>query len=183
MLLGQPEDFLAVDALLLVQLVVQAGHLRLVLHHLQVVVLPEHALVPGDGGLHGGIVLGQDGAGDLPCYTGRRADEALVVLFNHLVAHPRPVIIAVDAAFRDDLHQVKVALVVLGQEDEVVIALLLDAVVPFGDIDLTADDGLDGGVLLGVLEELLDAVHVAVVRDGKGRHAQFGCTGEKVGYG
>ena len=52
-----------------------------------------------------------------------------------------------------------------------------------GNIDLTADDGLHIGVLLCKFEELLDAVHVAMVRYGKGRHTQFIGPVEEVFYG
>ena len=179
----QLEDFLRVVALVLVQLVVQPRDLRLVLHHLQVVVFPEHALVPQDGLFYGFVVMGHDGAGNLPGQAGAGADEALVVLFNHLMAHARPVILAVDVPLRDNLYQVQVTGVVFGQEDKVIIAFFLEPMVPFGHVDFAADDGLHVGVLLGKLEELLDAEHVAVVRDGKGRHPQLVCPVKKVLYG
>ncbi len=169
----QLEDFLRVVALVLVQLVVQSGNLRLVLHYLQIVVFPEHALVPQDGLFHGFVVVGHDGARDFAGQAGAGADETFMILFNDLMAHAGPIIHAVDVPLRDNLHQVQVAGIVLGQEDEVVITLFLLAVVPFGHVHLAADDGLHVGVLLGKLEELLYAEHVTVVRDGQGGHPQL----------
>ena len=64
-----------------------------------------------------------------------------------------------------------------------IIPLLLEPVVPLGDVNLAADDGLHVGVLLGILEELLYAVHVAVIRDGKRRHSQLIGPVKEVLYG
>ena len=82
-------------------------------------------------------------------------------------------------------HQVPVAVVILREKDEVVVALVLRilqavVVVP-RDIHLAADDGLHYEVavrilvalVVGILEKLLDPVHVAVVGDGQGGHAEF----------
>jgi hypothetical protein len=52
-----------------------------------------------------------------------------------------------------------------------------------GNVHLTADDGLYVRMLLGVLEELLYAIHVAVVRNGQGRHSQLIGPVEEVFYG
>ena len=106
-----------------------------------------------------------------------------MVLLNDLMAHTGAVVHTVDVTLRHYLHKVEVTGVVLGQEDEVIIALFLEPVVTFGNIDLTADDGLHIGVLLCKFEELLDAVHVAMVRYGKGRHTQFIGPVEEVFYG
>ena len=61
-----------------------------------------------------------------------------------------------------------------------VVALLLEPMVPLGDVNLAADDGFYARMLLGVLEELLDAVHVAMVRDGQAGHAQLFRALEKI---
>ena len=53
-------------------------------------------------------------------------------------------------------------------------------VIVLGYVDLAADDGLDGRVLLGEFVELLDAVHVAVVRNGKAGHPHLFGAVEKV---
>ena len=55
--------------------------------------------------------------------------------------------------------------------------------VSLGHIDLTADDGLDVGIFPRHLEELLDAIHEAMVRDGQGGHAQLVDPREKISYG
>ena len=85
------------------------------------------------------------------------------------------------------LYQVLVAFIVLGQEDEVIVSpvlvVLQPVVVMARDIDLAADDGLHRRVLRGKLEELLDTVHVAVVGDGQGRHAELFRTLEQLGDG
>ena len=106
-----------------------------------------------------------------------------MVLLNDLMAHAGTVVHTVDVAFRHNLHKIEVTGVILGQQNEVVIALFLDSVVTFGNIDLTADYGLHVGVLLCKFEELLYAVHVAMVRYGKGRHTQFIGPVEEVFYG
>ena len=153
-------------------------HLRLVVHHLEVVVLPEEAFVPFDGLRRGVQIPGEDVLRDLAGHAGGAADEVLVVFLQHLVADPRLAVVhTLDVARRNDLHQVPVAIVILGQEDEVVVALVgavLDLmVVPARDIDFATDDGLDVRVLLGELEELLDAVHVSMVGDGQTGHAEL----------
>ena len=99
------------------------------------------------------------------------------------MAHARPVVHAVDVAFGDNLHQIEIPLIVLSQKNQVVISLFLEPVVPFGNIYLTAYYRLDIGVLLCKFEELLYAVHVAVIRDGKGRHTKFVGPVEEVFYG
>ena len=86
-------------------------------------------------------------------------------------------------AFGNDFYQIQVSFVVLRQQDKVVIALFLHPVISLGNVNLAADDGLDIRMLLGVLEELFDTVHVAMVRDGKGRHTKLFGTVEKVFYG
>ena len=182
-LLRQLEDFFRVVALLLVKLVGEAGNLRLVLHHLQVIVFPEHPFVPEDGLFHRVRILGQDGPGNFPGYAGAAADEALVVLLYYLVAHPGAVIHAVHMPLGHDFYQIQVPLVVLGQQDQVVVPLFFEPMVPFGHVNLTADDRLYVRVLLGILEELLHAVHITVVRDGQCGHPQLVGPVEKVFYG
>ena len=64
-----------------------------------------------------------------------------------------------------------------------IIALFLLAVVSLGYIDLTPDDWLHRGVFLGNFEELFYAVHIAVIGDGKRRHAKFFCPLKQIIYG
>ena len=82
---------------------------------------------------------------------------------------------ALQVGQRDELHEVPVALVVAGQQDQVVWAAFRCAPVDaalVGHVGLAADDGLDAPVLaLGV--EIDGAIEGAVVGDRQGVHAQF----------
>ena len=116
-------------------------------------------------------------AGHLACHTGRAADKVFVVLFQHFVAHPRARIETFYMPRRDYLHQVLVAVVVLGQKDQVVVLVVLlvfdfVVIVP-GDVNLAAYDGFDGREACGYVTEILDTEHVAVVGDGKPPLAEF----------
>ena len=185
-LLREPEDFGAVLLLEIVGVQGQARHLGLVHHHLQVVVLPEDALVPLNCLVHALLVARKYALGDFPGHTGRAADEVLVVLLYHLVAHPRAVVVALDVAYGNDLHKVPVALVVLCQKYEVVVLLVVVVlelvVVVAGDVDFAAYDGLDIRELFGDVAEVLDTVHVTVVGDGEAGHPELLGTGEKLLY-
>ena len=153
------------------------GHLRLVEHHFEIIIFAEHALVPFDGLVHAGGVPREDAARDLARHAGGAADQALVVLLQHLVAHAGLVVHALDVPGGHDLHEVPVPRVILRQEDEVVVLLVLvvleTMVVVLRDIDLAAEDRLDLRMLLRHVGEVLDAVHIAVVGDGQARHFQL----------
>ena len=183
MLLRELEDFAAIFLLEIVGVQGQARHLGLVHHHLQVVVLPEYALVPLDGLVHALLVASKYALGNLPGHTGRAAYEVLVVLLYHLVAHPRTVVVALDMTYGHDFHKVSVALVVLCQKYEVVVLLMVVVlelvVVMAGDVNLATYDGLDVGELLGDVAKVLYSEHVAVVGDGKAGHPELLGTGEK----
>ena len=176
-LLRELEDAGGVFFLPLIEFERQVGDLRLVEHHLEVVVLAEDPLVPGDGAVYALVVARQDSPRDLPCHTGGATDQPFVVALQHLVAHARLVVHALDVPRGDDLHQVLVALVILGQEDEVVVFLVVVVlevvVVVLGDVDLAAVDGLDRRVFGRHVAEILHAVQVAVVGDGEARHAEL----------
>ena len=171
----------------MIEVQAEAGNLGLVKHHLEVVILAEDALVPLDrlvGSVH---ISRQDAAGNLAGDAGGGADEALVVFLDHLVAHARLAVIhPLDVAGGDYLHQVLVALVVLGQQDEVVVfavlVILEVMVVMLGYVGLAAQDRLDIGVFLADVEELLHTIHVAVVRDCQTRHLELVRTGEELLY-
>ena len=87
------------------------------------------------------------------------------------------VVLSFDVSCRDDLHQVLVAVVVLGKQDEVIIAsviLVLEPVIIMpGDIYLASDDRLDLRELLGYLEKLLHTIHVSMVCNGQCRHSEL----------
>ena len=186
-LLAEGEDLLIIYHLLvidvddlLVGLRGEVRHLGLVEHDLEVVVVAEDPLVPADGFVKGGFVACDDGSRHFAGHAGGGADESFVVFFNNLAGDSRAVVHALDVGGGDYLDEVVVALEVLREEDKVEVALLLAPVVPFGHIDLTADDGLHAGVLRGHLEELLDAIEVSVVGYGEGGHAELIGPFEKV---
>ena len=115
-----------------------------------------------------------DGLGNDARNAGRGGDEPLVVFLEHLERGARTVVEAVDRGLGDEVHEVSVALVVLGEQDHVVeLGALVARERGVGrEVDLAADDGLDAR-LDGGKVELRAAVHVAVVGDGDGGHAEL----------
>ena len=180
MLFGQVEDDLVVLLLLLIHLERKSRNLRLVQHHLQIIVILEHPLVPLYGLFRACDIAVENHSRNLSCHTGGRADDVLVVLFNDLVRNPRLVVHTLDMSRGHDLHKILVPVVVLGQQDKVVIALLLDLVVSLGHVDFASDDRLYGRVLRRELEKLFHAVHVAVVSDRKTGHTKLFGSVEQV---
>ena len=186
-LFGKLEDGLVYLLLVVVEVQAEAGNLGLVEHHLQIVILAEDALVPLNrlvGSVH---IPRHNAARNLAGDAGGRADEPFVVFLDHLVAHARLAVIhSLDVAGGDYLHQVLVALIVLGQQDEVVVFAVLAIfevmVVMLGYVGLAAQDWLDVGVFLADVEELLHTIHVAVVRDCQTRHLELVRTGEELLY-
>ena len=84
---------------------------------------------------------------------------------------------AVDEARRHDLHEVRVALVILGEKHEVVVAVLALSNLPIEagaarEIDLAAEDRPDA-LLLRFLIEVDDTVHHTVVGDRHRIHPEF----------
>ena len=146
--------------------------------HLKVVIFTEQVLVPPDCLACLFLVPVYEISRHLPGDAGGQTDEILVPFFQNLVAHPRLVVVlALNVPRGDNLHQVLVTLVVLGKKNEVVVALVVVVlemvVIVARDIDLASENRLYIRVLCGIFQELLDSVHVAVVRDGKRRHPQF----------
>ena len=130
-------------------------------------------------------VSGDDGTRHLSCDAGRTADKALRVLLYDFVTDTRLVIVfSLDMSCRDDLHQVLVAIVVLGQQNKVIIAsviLVLELVIIVsGHIYLTSDDRLDLRILFRHFQELLHSVHVTMVGDSKCGHSKLFCALEKA---
>ena len=158
---------------------------HLVALQLEVVVVAEHAVVPLNGLAGSGDVALKDFLGYLASDAGRADDESLVVTLEIGAVGTRTHVVAVYPCARDELDEVLVALVVLGQHNEVVAALVFAAVLlllgaMLGHIHLAAEDGLEGFLarLLAlfvdadtVVVELLDAEHVAVVGDSHAPHA------------
>ena len=97
------------------------------------------------------------------------------MLGKKFLADARLVVEAVQRRFGDDLHQVAIALVVLRQHDEVVVAVALRRgamVVLFADVELAPEDRLDTRIFGGV-DEVDCAEDVAVVGHGDRGHAEF----------
>ena len=115
-----------------------------------------------------------DGLGDDAGDARARGQDAVMVLAQRLERDARFVIEAIRRGIRDDAHEVAVPTIVLREQDHVVELRALVAAQRGirREIDLAADDGLDAG-LDGRLVELRATVHVAVVRDGDGGHAEL----------
>ena len=123
---GEVEDLLVDLLLLFIEVQGEPRDLGPVEHHLEIVVIPEQILVPPDG-LPGGIKVScQDVSRNLSGQTGGTADEIVVVLLDDLMADPRLAEVETfRVAGRDDLHQIPVSLVILGKEDQVVVATMV----------------------------------------------------------
>ena len=92
-----------------------------------------------------------------------------MVALKRLEIDTRLIVEAVDEPRRHDFHEVRVALVILREEHEVVVAVLAlsDLTVETGaarEIDLAAKDRLDS-LLQRLLIEVDDTVHHAVIGD------------------
>ena len=145
-------------------LVYRGQHVEVVALDLQVVVLEDFA-VPAGGGIGVFHTAFEDSAGDLGGKAAGEDYEALVVLFEEGPVHAGLVVEALHVGLGDQLYQVAVAGLVLGQDGQVVGRLLgggLGTAVAVGDVYLTTDDGLDAG-LAGSGIEIDGAVEVAVV--------------------
>ena len=166
------------------------GHLTGILHlvalQLDVVVVAPHAVEPLHRLLSALQVAGDDLLGHFAADTGRADDQPFAVLLQRLVVGAGAHVVAFRPAPRHQLHQVVIARLVLGQHDEVPSALVRLAlfqvfgIASSGHIHLAAENGLEGLLPLrltllvhpvDVVEELLHAEHVAVIRDGHTLHA------------
>ncbi len=97
------------------------------------------------------------------------------MLGQKLLAHARLVIKAVQRSLRRDLDQIAVAFLVLGQNQQVVVAIAFGrgAVVVFlADVEFAADDGLHARMFRSV-DKVDCAKNIAVVGHGHGGHAQL----------
>ena len=143
----------------------------------KIVVLDLDVVVPcpkdlghsGSGGLGALEIPCQQALGDVTRQAGRQGDQALMVLAKQLHVHTGTAVEALGKARRDQGHKVLVALHVLAEEDEVVVRPLSSLHARFlkagggGDIDLTADDGLDARLLAGLVKGDRTVQH-AVIR-------------------
>ncbi len=132
------------------------------------------------GSLARGVVLPfRQALGDFALQAAGKPDQPARVLGEKFLADARLVVEAVERRLGGDLHQVAVALVGLGEHDQVVVVIAVGrravhaVVVLLADVELAADDGLDA-VLLGGIVEMQRAEDVAVVGDGDGRLPELG---------
>ena len=168
--MGQPDQQRVGPLLLLKAMVLQ----------LQVVAVAEDRLEPEDPAPGLLVAVVQQVLQDLAGQTGREADDPLAVLLDQLVVDAGTVVLALHPGDGVELHQVVVALVVHGQQDQMVpvapVALAHFLVGAVGvalrvDVELAADDRLDAGLLAGLVE-VDGPEHVAVVGDGQRPHAR-----------
>ena len=136
-------------------------------------VAPEDLDEPVEVG--GGVLAG--GSPRAPCETRperqpERTTSPLRVPLEQLPVDARLVVVALEVAERGELDQVRVALVRLGEDGQVGVALLLPVAV-VGDVDLAAHDRLDP-LLPGLALELDRARERAVVGERDGRHSELG---------
>lgn len=123
----------------------------------------------GQGLIH---VLGQNGAGNFARDAGRKADQTFGVAAQQILVHARLVVKTVQKTVADQLDQIVIAELVLGQEDQVMASftrLRSFVRVIMADVDLAAEYGLDAEVLAGSVK-IGRAEHVAVIGDGAGGH-------------
>ena len=161
------------------------GVLHLVALQLQVVVVAKHVVVPLDSLAGARHVAVEDLLGHFAGNAGRTDHQSLVVSLQVFAVGTWTHVVAVHPCVRHELDEVLVALVVLGQHDEVVAALVFLAPsqrlrTVTRDIHLAAEDGDERFQPLflpllvdvdAVVVELLDPEHVAVVGDGHALHA------------
>ena len=116
----------------------------------------------------------QQQLGQIARQAGAHGDQALVVLLQQGIVHPRAVVVTPQPALAHQRGQVLIALLVLAQQNQV-------AVVPGdaglvvhvrADVHLAADHRMDA-LGLGRAVEVQHAVHHAVIGDGAGLHAQL----------
>ena len=170
------------------------GHL--VALELEVIVVAKHAMIPLTR-LAGSLdVAMQNLGGYLAGDTCRADDEVFVVALEVGAVGTRTIVVAICPRIGDELDEILVTIIVLGQHDEVVTAVvahLLDLVflAAARHIHLTTQDGLerleplllallvDTGAVVG---QFLDAIHHAVVGDRHTAHAVGNGLVDQVGY-
>ena len=136
------------------------------------VVAPEDLLEPVELRLGVGRAALLERLADAAGEAARERDQPGAVPLEQLPVDARLVVVALEVAERGELDQVRVALVRLGEEREVRLALLLRVPV-VGDVDLAADERLDA-LVSGRLVEVDRAGERAVVGEPDGRHLELG---------
>ena len=110
------------------------------------------------------------------CQTGRRCNQAFMVLTKHCKIHTGFAVESIHERLRYQQAQILVSLPVLTQQNQMirVIVHTVNAVGngTAGHIDLTADNRFDTGCFCRLIK-VNTAVHNAVIRDGNGGLSQF----------
>jgi hypothetical protein len=116
----------------------------------------------------------EDGFVNVAAEAGGEADEAFGVLGEEVFIDAGLVVEAFEAGGGNEVDEVAIAFLVFAEEDEVVVAVGIGAgLVVAGDVDFAADDGMDAGGFVGVVEGDC-AEEVAVVGHADGGHVLFG---------
>ncbi len=188
-LFGQFKHLLADQFLAVIRIKAQILDLRLMEHHLQIIILSEYLFMPIYGLPRGINIPGSDVLCDLPRKTSRRTDKILVIFLYDLVTYPRLIIKPLHVSGGHYLHKVLIAFVVFRQKDEMVIPRLSLLMVEMTcHVDLAAYDRLDDirpvrilvRLVVRHLEKFRHTVHITVVSNGDGRHTKFPGTREKL---
>ena len=179
--LGKLHQGIINEALFLVGLMIGTGDSGLVALQLQVIIVTKHVLEPLDGLSRLVHLTIHDQLGNFTAQARRAADDAFMVFLQLAVVGSGMGIKALGPAVGDNFNEVLVALQILGQQNQVATDIALVDVlmaVLVGDIDLTAEDGLELLIIAAFLVQLghivvkfLDAEHVAVVSNGHAAHA------------
>ena len=147
-------------------------HLEVRVLQLDVDVVPPERLVSRSSSASASVArLSSSALQTRPLRQPDRAIRPLRVLLEELPVDARLVVVALEVAERGELDQVRVALVVGGEQREVGVPLLVGETV-VRDVDLAPDDRLDPGVARA-LPELHGARHRAVVGEADGRHLEL----------
>jgi hypothetical protein len=141
---------------------------------------PEDVGEPLHLGLGLGAVAALERLADLPGEAARERHDPLRVGGEQLPVDARLVVVALEVAGRGELDQVRVALVRLGEERQVGVALLLRQPV-LGDVHLAPEQRLDA-LLPRLLVQLDRAGKAAVVGERHRRHLQLGRPRGQLGY-
>ncbi len=117
--------------------------------------------------------------GDRPAQARRGRDDAGVKVLQHLQIDARPVVETFQTGAAGKLQEVAVAGLVLGEQKQVVVLALALGGLPFGEIRLHADDGIDAR-LFSRLVPNHRRIHNAVVGHRHVRHSKAFGLGEVI---
>ena len=114
---------------------------------------------------------------DLPGKTGAQGNDPFMIFSEELLVHTRPVIISLHKAFRDDLHQIRIAFIVLRKKDKVIISVVTARHFPVKPgvgrhIYLAPEDRINS-LFLRLTVKVNDTVHNAVICDCGTVHSQL----------